>query len=176
MNHIQKGFIAAALFGIISIATPVLAQSYYGGNGYMNSYYPQQSSYNNYGNSSNGNPMIYQVVNAPLMNHFFINMPSYNVPSYNAPTQYYPQQQQYTAQPYQQQNQYYGSGYSSPEYDPSYAPYSNYYTTYPQQNNGYTGDHDAFGSPLCNWQGYGRSDCSFNPHQWVYDPYTGTWY
>ena len=105
------------------------------------------------------------------------NNPGYTYPRNNQPVampQYAaPQYPQYTPS-YSQPTSYYG--YSYPEYDPSYEWYSNYYTTYPQQNLGYTGDSDAFGSQLCYWEDYGRSDCSFNPHQWVYDPYTGTYY
>lgn len=40
-----------------------------------------------------------------------------------------------------------------------------------------TGDYDLIGQPLCEWYDYnGRTPCSFDPHQWIYDPYTGSWY
>ncbi len=112
---------------------------------------PAYSNYPSYGNNS-----------YPSYN----NYPSYNYgnTSYNYPSQNY-----YSAQNY-------GYGPSRPDYDPHTAPWSNYYTMYPQVPHQYTGDSDAFGAPLCDWAGYGRSDCSFDPHQWVYDPYSGTWY
>lgn len=58
---------------------------------------------------------------------------------------------------------------------------------YPDQSYGYTGgygygaqqtgDYDLLGQPLCQWSDYnGRTPCSYDPHQWIYDPYTGSWY
>jgi len=51
---------------------------------------------------------------------------------------------------------------------------------YGYQNFGYypqpTGARDLLGNDLCNWGDYSGYPCSFDPHQWIYDPYTGTWY
>jgi len=74
------------------------------------------------------------------------------------------------------QNNLYGQGPSRPDYDPHTASWSNYYTQYPQVPHNYTGDSDLYGYPLCNWQGYGVAECNSDPNQWVYDPYSGTWY
>jgi hypothetical protein len=50
------------------------------------------------------------------------------------------------------------------------------YTVNPYNYSIPTGDTDAFGNELCYWEDYGRSSCDFNPHQWIYDPWTGSWY
>lgn len=175
MDNLKTGLIAAGIVSILSVAVPAFAQSYsYSGNNYA--YYPQQSA-------AYSNPMTYQVPT-------YARMPSYNTyPSYQRQNNYQYQNAQpnfYYTYPPVNRVQYipssyqnpvsYGPTHSYPGYDSYYAPSSNYYTTYPQQNMGYTGDRDALGTPLCNWQGYGRSDCSFNPNQPVYDAYTGTWY
>lgn len=73
---------------------------------------------------------------------------------------------------------YGGYGYSQPmnsypsiSYDPYYGYSAAFGPAYP------TGDTDFAGTPLCQWYDYsGRSPCAFDPQQWVYDPYTGSWY
>ncbi len=169
MNCVQRGFFAAVFLGVFTFsAAPVFAQMY---SGYSMNY---------------GSPSINQSVHFPLYVSHASDMLNMNtVPGYSGgymprvyTSTYYPQQQYYPQSSYSSYsyNTAHYPSYSYPQYDSSYAPYSDYYTTYPQQNRGFTGDTDAFGNQLCYWQGYGRSDCSFNPHQWVYDPYTGTWY
>ena len=201
MNFLKTGVISGTVSLIFLAATPALAQSYgYGGE--YGTYTPapsySYSNYNSYG--SHNSPMIVQMGTRSPGISSYMNMPSRMsdvMRGGNMQNTYQPQysqyQNQYSAPQYSQQYPQYSyqtpqsysmpsynpsqySSYSYPQYDSSYAPYSSYYTTYPQQNMGYTGDTDALGSQLCNWQGYGRSDCSFNPHQWVYDPYSGTWY
>jgi len=202
MDYFKKALISTALLSVLSSATPAFAQMYPGMNLPYSTYYPSSYSYpsqSGYG-SGYGSQNVYQVTNIPqnisIPTYMTTSIPTYNTntyPSYQQPrtSQYTPQYQSapqpnfyYTYPPVNQvrytpsSSYQYGNGstYSYPTYDSSYAPYSNYYTQYPQQNLGYTGDRDALGTPLCDWQGYGRSDCSFNPHQWVYDPYSGTWY
>jgi hypothetical protein len=196
----KKAVITAGIVSVLAVAAPAFAQSYYGNNGYTSSYYPQQSY--SYGTPMIYQPVTmpsyinYAPVNIPnygQVNSYSINNPMQQQYQYQMPQQYVSNQYPSSMQPYfyytfppVNQVQYhpssyqnpvqYGPTYSYPEYDPYYAANSNYYTMYPQQNLGFTGDRDALGTPLCNWQGYGRSDCDFNPHQWVYDPYTGTWY
>jgi hypothetical protein len=82
---------------------------------------------------------------------------------------------------------YTGGGYSN--YDYSNYGYSSY-GSYPQMMYdpyfGYsaafgpsypTGDYDLLGTPLCQWYDYnGATPCAYDPHQWVYDQYTGSWY
>ena len=54
------------------------------------------------------------------------------------------------------------------------------YGGYGQPNFGYTaqptGGRDLLGNDLCNWGDYRGYPCSYDPHQWIYDPYTGSWY
>jgi hypothetical protein len=74
---------------------------------------------------------------------------------------YYPQQVSY----------YYYPQYSAyPTYSYGSAAPSPYSWSYP------TGDTDTFGYDICNWEGYGRARCDFNPRQPVYDHWSGTWY
>lgn len=205
MNFLKTGVISGAVLLIFLAATPALAQSHGYGDGY-GTYTPtpsySYSNYNSYG--SYNSPTIVQMGRQSPSITSYMNMPgrmSDMMRGGNMQNTYQPQysqyQDQYSAPQYSPQYPHYSyqtprsytmptyntsqypsrpPSYSYPEYNSSYAPYSNYYTTYPQQNMGYTGDTNVFGSQLCNWQGYGRSDCSFNPHQWVYDPYSGTWY
>ena len=77
----------------------------------------------------------------------------YVQPVYYQPVSYYP-----STYYYPQPSYYYGGGVNPNSY---YVP---------------TGDTDALGNELCYWEDYGRSSCDFNPHQWVYDSWTGTWY
>lgn len=92
---------------------------------------------------------------------------------------------------YPQQSYGQGSGYSgySGGYSTGGYGYSNY-GSYPQMTYdpyyGYsaafgpayaTGDYDLLGTPLCQWYDYnGATPCAYDPHQRVYDQYTGTWY
>lgn len=112
---------------------------------------------------------------------------------YEQPTYYYQQPTYYYEEPwYGYEPTYY---YEQPTYNyyqpfyyeqPTYyqQPTYNYYQpTYysgggvnPNTPHYPTGDRDALGNDLCYWADYGRSSCDFNPHQWIYDPYTGTWY
>lgn len=70
----------------------------------------------------------------------------------------------------------YGSGYSNygyPQmtYDPYYGYSAAFGPSYP------TGDYDLLGTPLCQWYDYnGATPCAYDPHQRVYDQYTGSWY
>jgi hypothetical protein len=130
-------------------------------------------------------PYVQQSYSMPYIEQYYMpqnSYPSYSYPSYN----YYPSQNNYS----QQQNSYYPYSntprnannypryvYSYPSYDSSYAWFSNYYTEYPHAVGTYNGNTDLFGSPLCDWPGgYRGYDCDRDPHQWVYDPYTGSWY
>ena len=106
--------------------------------------------------------------------------------NYNQQPNYYPQQnysQQNTQHYYPYTNTYRNANsypmynVSQPQYDPTYASFSNYYTQYPHKVGAYTGNTDLFGTPLCNWPGgYKGYDCGSDPSQPVYDPYSGTWY
>ncbi len=74
----------------------------------------------------------------------------------------YPQQSYGTVwYPNQPDTQYGIGGSYYPSFGPSYV----------------TGDYDMLGTPLCQWYDYnGRTPCAYDPHQWVYDQYTGSWY
>ena len=96
----------------------------------------------------------------------------YGTNPYASSQQYYPY-----SSTYQNADSYPRYAYSSPAYDPSYASFSGYYTNYPYSYGQYTGNSNLFGTPLCNWGGgYNGYACDRDPHQWVYDPYTSTWY
>lgn len=96
----------------------------------------------------------------------------------------------YGAQPYYggyNNGGYYGGGYgsgygpylpSNPPYDSGYASYSNYYRAYPQVPHYMTGDTNLWGQDLCRWADYPDANmpCGWDPQQWVYDPWTGTYY
>ncbi len=101
---------------------------------------------------------------------------------YYAPT-YYPQQYYYADYSYL----YYPQNYSYYYYPHTTSSYYPQYHTYPAYSYGNsspspynwsypTGDTDTFGYDICNWEGYGRGRCDFNPRQPVYDHWTGTWY
>lgn len=93
----------------------------------------------------------------------------------------------YSSGQHYQYDPYYYQPYAQPMYyyEPTYYYQGAYY---PQPSYSYgggvnphsysipTGDTDALGNELCYWEDYGRSSCDFNPHQWVYDAWTGTWY
>lgn len=64
----------------------------------------------------------------------------------------------------------YGS-YPQMMYDPFYGYSAAFGPSYA------TGDYDLLGTPLCQWYDYnGATPCAYDPHQWVYDQYTGSWY
>ena len=89
----------------------------------------------------------------------YYGAPQYSYPQYNSYSQnYYPQQ--YTAPQY---NYYPQQTYSQP------VPYSYGYPT---------GDSVPWiGGQLCDFPDYnGRAACGSNPNQWIYDPWTGSWY
>lgn len=95
---------------------------------------------------------------------------SYNTPSYNSYPSY--GSQSYGFMPSYSYPQY--SSYSYPSY--GYADYGFYgggYGGYAQP----TGGADFWGNPMCNWgYDYGNFPCDRDPHQWVYDSYSGEWY
>lgn len=124
---------------------------------YAYSYAPAQSSQNTY-------------INNPQQQNYAFG---YGAPSYG-----YPQQPSYP----QQYPQYQSPSYS---YAPSYGyggGYDGGYNMYGQNvpySYGYpTGDTvPLIGGQLCEFSDYdGRALCGSNPNQWVYDPWTGSWY
>ncbi len=123
--------------------------------------------------SMSGAPSPWQTM-YPQQNYQYPQYPSY-APTYQQPNyapQYIPQfsfvpqqyqnftpqlsygyQQQYV-QPYSQQNYYGGyGGYGMPD-----------------------GGTDIWGNPSCNWGDYRGYGCDRDPHQWIYDPYSGEYY
>ncbi len=109
-------------------------------------------------------------INYPQQNY------SYGAPSYGygAPSYGYPQNS-YVPQ------QYYSPSYSyAPSY--GYGGYGGGYNMYGQNvpySYGYpTGDTVPWiGGQMCDFPDYdGRALCGSNPNQWIYDPWTGSWY
>ena len=140
---------------------------------------PAQYSYANLyaSNASNYFPQMFQqsYPNFSTFNSKFVNN-----------TYIAPQVMQYGSTP--------GMGYSNysypqtnygfPQYQPQYSSqqYPSY-TSYDYDSYGYggyaqsTGEKDFWGNDLCNWgDGYAGYPCDRDPHQWIHDPYTDTWY
>lgn len=90
-------------------------------------------------------------------------------PAYSASYYYVPNYYYYPQISYYQPASYYPA-YPNPSTSYGYGGVNPYNYSIP------TGDTDALGNELCYWEDYGRSSCDFNPHQWIYDPWTGTWY
>jgi hypothetical protein len=110
---------------------------------------------------------------------------SYGSYSYPYTSSYsYPSSSQYQTQ-YQTSYPSYGSNSyntyaASPAYTSSnsYAPTQSNLQTYPYSHATPTGRYDAFGTPLCMWSDYPGTamPCGADPQQWIFDPYSGTWY
>lgn len=87
--------------------------------------------------------------------------------------------QQPYVQPFQSYQPYFGAPFMGYEYA-GYgygATYGASYGSYGGYGPMQTNDYDALGNPLCQWGGFPTaSPCSFDPHQPVYDVYTGTYY
>lgn len=137
-------------------------------------------------------PVLNRQVSAPQQNQYFYN-------SYPQTQNYYPQQYQqphmqygqpysqpYSYNQYPQSNSHSSYSYSQP-WNPSYPNYSN--APYGQGVNQYgqnvpysygypTGDTvPLIGGQLCDFPDYnGRALCGSNPNQYIYDPWTGSWY
>ena len=122
-------------------------------------HYPSQMSFGQNYSGYQAQPAMNQRFNAKFLNYNYI-----------APMNYAAMPQ------YQQQYQMPQNNYSYPQY--SYQQYSQ--PSYGGYGYGYaqpTGNQDFWGNQLCDWgydyQGY---PCDRDPHQWIYDPYTGSWY
>lgn len=159
MHQDVKHALVAGLSGVLLLIPAAAgAQSY----GYSTGYIPVSYGY------QQPNYVIYQPVTVnPYQYQSGIGMGGQSFPNYA--TGYYPS---YGYGSYDSYSSYgydwYGYGYDSYGYGG--------YGVNPNTPHYYTGDRDALNNELCYWADYGRSPCDFNPHQWVYDPYTGTWY
>lgn len=166
-----KNILFTALLVLIALPISASAQSY---GGYYNS---PQGFFFPYGTGI-GAPREVMTVHAwgPTQAPSYHSM---NAPQYSQPM-YFPQQQYPTyQQPMYQQHQ---PTYYQPQY--SYAP-QNYYMPQnyarPPQSYSYspqpTGGTDLWGTPLCSWGAdYMGYPCDRDPHQWIFDPYSGSWY
>ncbi len=148
---------------------------------------------------------MYAYASSPVLNHQ-VSAPQQNQYSYNSYPQqnYYPQQQysqygqysqpytqqyqpqQYSYNQYPQYNSYPYSSYSQP-WNQGYSNYSNgwsgqgvnmYGQNVPYSYGYPTGETvPLIGGPLCDFPDYdGRALCGSNPNQYIYDPWTGSWY
>lgn len=115
--------------------------------------------------------------------------------------QQYPSSYQSASYSYNNSPGYYGSNYYLPQYQGYSYTYPQYNYAYPQTYNpippapygqnvnmygqnvpysyGYpTGETVPWiGGQLCEFPDYdGRALCGSNPNQWIYDPWTGSWY
>ena len=136
----------------------------------QNQYVPQYSSYGAGQYNSGFAPQMaspsYQDFYSKFLNYTVVAPGNYtNVP---AAVSYMPSQTN------TQRN-----SYSYPTTQKQYPSYQNYGGGY-----GYGSSYgqpvagtDFWGNPMCNWGAdYGNFPCDRDPHQWVYDPYTGTTY
>ena len=111
---------------------------------------------------------------------------SYSYPSTQYQTQYQTSYPSYSSNYYTPTSY---SNYGSNSYNPyatvsTYANTNSYATTgsnpqtYPYSHATPTGRYDAFGTPLCMWSDYPGTamPCGTDPQQWIFDPYSGTWY
>lgn len=89
-------------------------------------------------------------------------------PQFFQPLNTYPQ---YVPQQYQSYTPQLNYGYQQPQYMPSYG-YGGYGGGYGMPDGG----RDIWGNPSCNWGDYRGYGCGYDPHQWIYDPYSGTYY
>lgn len=122
--------------------------------------------------------------------------------NYYQPQYYQPQYQPIVYQPssyYAQPSSYYtyqpsswgpAPQYTPGQYVPNYGSYGYGMTTgsyatpgaysgtpNPYLDTGYfTGNYDAFQSPICYFPSYGSADCGSDPRQPVYDVWSGTYY
>ena len=139
-------------------------------NPYANMY--GQQSYNPYtpNYASNNFPQMFQ----QSAQSAYPNFSTFNSKFVNN-TYIAPQVMQYGSIPNSYSNYSYPQatyGYQPQQYSgPSYNSYG--YGSYAQP----TGQTDFWGNNLCNWGGdYQGYPCDRDPHQWIQDPYTGSWY
>lgn len=160
-------FASASLFALfVMIAIPFMADAWVEYGAYYYTPAPHSQAYYQ--------PMYaYSYSPAQSSQSTYINYPQQN---------YYPQQNNafgYGA-PYSYQPYSYPQYYGAPSY--GFAPYGSYSNMYGQPvpySYGYpTGDTvPLIGGQLCEFPDYdGRALCGSNPNQWVYDPWTGSWY
>ena len=180
MQSTVKSLVLSLVF--LGIAMPASAFAYVDYGAYYYTPAPNSQAYYQ--------PM-YAYSYAPVQN----SAPQQNQYVYNSiPQQYnqYPQQQynQYPQQQYSPQysynqpqyNSYPSNGYQQyPSYNsyPQYGQNSNMYGQNVPYSYGYpTGDTVPWiGGQLCEFPDYdGRALCGSNPNQYIYDPWTGSWY
>ena len=173
------------------------AQTYYSYPSYQTSYaYPsyQQASYSYQPVQYTTQPTQYLQVSGAQVNAY--NNPTTYMSGYATPTTY--GSYSYSTQPahatgYIPYNGTNNAYYAYPSnsyariYTTSGLPNSTFlgtygntaaYATYPRVSATPSGTTDMFGTPLCYWGDYsaGATPCSYDPQQWVLDPYTGRWY
>ena len=132
-----------------------------------------QPSYNPYtpNYASNNFPQMFQ----PAVQNGYPNFSTFNSKFVNN-TYIAPQVMQYGSIPNSYSNYSYPQsnyGYKQPYQYPSYNSYGGYGGSYAPS----TGLKDFWGNDMCNWgSDYGNFPCDRDPHQWIQDPYTGSWY
>ncbi len=129
--------------------------------------YYMSNSLTVYGSTIYSNP---QIVNTSYAQ-------SYQMPQYQQP---YMQQSQTQHPSYGAQNYYqpsYSNGYSYQQPSSRYGNVVNNEPVYPYAYATPTPYSDAFGTKLCRWSDFPTlAPCDSNPNQWIFDPYTETWY
>lgn len=185
MSELIKTSISSLILVTVFFATPHRVSAYVDYGTYYQTPAPHSELYYQ--------PM-YAYASSPVLNHQ-VSAPQQNQYLYNS----YPQTQNYHSQQYASQYQqpytqqwYQPQQYSYPQYSygqwnptsPNYAnaPYGQGVNMYGQNvpySYGYpTGETvPLIGGQLCEFPDYdGRALCGSNPNQYIYDPWTGSWY
>lgn len=196
MSESIKTSISSLILATVFFATPHAVSAYVDYGTYYQTPAPHSQLYYQPMYAYASSPVLNHQMSAPQQNQYFYN-------SYPPQQNYYPQQQysqygQY-AQPYSQQwyqpqqysyNQYpqynsypsYGQSWNPSQPNYANAPYGQGVNMYGQNvpySYGYpTGETvPLIGGQLCEFPDYnGRALCGSNPNQYIYDPWTGSWY
>lgn len=180
----MKTFMGSALTAFVAyslvLVLPISASAYVDYGAYYYTPAPNSQAYYQPMYAYSASPVLNQgvgkqntYINYPQQNYSYgYSQQQYSYPQYNS-YQQYPHYNSYPSYSYQQYQQY-------PSYN-SYQPYGggNMYGQNVPYSYGYpTGDTvPLIGGQLCEFPDYdGRALCGSNPNQWVYDPWTGSWY
>jgi hypothetical protein len=182
----MKRIISIAAVAAFALPLFANAQSYYYPPTYNYGYGQQQQQQQQQGGMYYSQPQ-YPIVYQQPQQYYQPPQPNYY--------QYYQQPQYYQTSSYQPQYYQPTSWGSAPQYSiGQYVPNTGSYgyglttgsyaqpgayagTPNPYLDTGYfTGNYDAFQSPICYFPSYGTADCGSDPREPVYDVWSGTYY
>lgn len=162
-----------SLFAIVFVTTPQFISAYVEYGAFYTTPAPYSQLYYQPMYAYAATPVLNNYQQYPSSGYGY----SHTYPGYYADNYFLPQYQGYS-------HTYPGFNYAYPQtYNPiPPAPYGQNINRYGQPvpyNYGYpTGDTVPWtGGQLCEFPDYnGRALCGSNPNQWIYDPWTGSWY